>query len=138
LYSCGVDASFVAMQRILGQLFLYRHVSRNVAILLCAIVLPSLLALPAAPPPEHFARASTCASSATGKSRPPLDHDCRTLDCCTLGCASHDASWLASAFASAHIATWSAPSPSRRPGDARSRPLVARLVFAARGPPAAI
>ncbi|WP_161913010.1 hypothetical protein [Methylosinus sp. C49] len=108
------------------------------AILLCILVFQSLLTPSATPPPGHFARATTCASSATGSSHPPLDHDCRTLDCCALGCASHDSSCLDGAFASAHIAPWSALSPTRRPGDARSRPLVARLVFVARGPPAAI
>ncbi|WP_400766549.1 hypothetical protein [Methylosinus sporium] len=138
MYFCSVDASFVDMQRIFGRLFLSRRASRNIAMLLCILVFQSLFALVPAPRPEHGALASTCASSATEKSGAPLDRHCRTLDCCMFGCASHDASWLETAFASAHLVPWSKPTPTRRPGDARSRPLIAHLLFVARGPPAAI
>lgn len=128
----------LSMQWIFGSLIASRHVSRSVAILLCATVLQSLLYLRSSAFDEQgLSRASICASSAMGGGGEPLhDRNCRTLQCCALGCAAHDAAYLEAAFARMLHDRWSMRSPLRRPGESTARRLMASVGFVARGPPA--
>lgn len=129
----------IAMQWIFGRLFASRHVSKSVAALLCVIVLQSPLFLRIQTFVETgLSLPPICASTAMGGAAgdPLHKRNCRTLECCALGCAAHDAACLEAAFARAFPYPWSMRSSSRWPRESTARLLLASVAFGARGPPA--